>query len=430
MRDVLIERHKLDNGLRIVLSRSTTVPVVAVNVGYNVGSRHEEPGRTGLAHLFEHLMFQGSLNVAKGEHGRLIDAAGGRWNAGTMVDHTNYYDVLPSHGLELALWLEAERLVNLQPAITQENLDNQREVVQNERRLHHDNPPYGSMEERLHQLMYPAGHPYHHHVIGSMEDLGAASIDDAWRFFASHYAPNNAVLVIAGDFEPDAALGMIGKHFGAIEPNADIPGAPDASVPEILGESLRQVVADDIELPRVCLAYRIPPWGTPEFDAFDVISDVLGSGRASRLYRRLVRERQLAQEVAAVVFPFAFGAAVFVAWATARPDVSPDDIERALVEEIDQLADAGLTDEELDRARLLHRTSRAADLEEATERAERLGLYTALWDQPERINTEVPLYNAIDSSASRDALRHFGGADNRLVLTFLRKEAAPERRDR
>lgn len=424
MRDVPIERHQLKNGLRVVLSRNTSVPVVAVNVGYDVGSRHEEPGRTGLAHLFEHLMFQGSVNVAKGEHGRLINAAGGRWNAGTMVDHTNYYDVLPSHGLELALWLEAERLANLLPAITQENLDNQREVVRNERRLHHDNPPYGSMEERLHQLMYPAGHPYQHHVIGSMDDLGAASLDDVKRFFSSHYAPNNAVLVIAGDFETGAALDMIGKHFGPIGPNAEIPAAPDTSVPETLGENLREVVADDVEAPRVCLAFRIPPWGTPEFDAFDVISDVLGTGRASRLYRRLIRERELAQDVAAVVFPFAFGAAVFVIWATARPDVSVEDIERALIEEVGQLADAGLTDEELGRARVLHRTSRTADVEEATERAERLGIYTALWDEPERINDEVPSYDAIDALAVREALWRFAGADNRLALTFVPKGSA------
>ncbi len=419
MGEVPIEQHQLSNGLRIILSQGTDVPVVAVNIGYDVGSRHEEQGRTGFAHLFEHMMFQGSANVAKGEHGALIEAAGGRWNAATWVDHTNFYETLPSHQLELALWLEAERLANLLPAMTQEKLDNQRDVVKNERRRNFDNQPYGSWDERLHRLLFPAGHPYHHSTIGSMEDLGAASLDDVQRFFASHYAPNNAVLTVAGDFEADRALEMIGRHFDPIPVNPNIPPPPEMGVTESVRREVREVVPDAVELPRVYLAHRIPPWGTPDFEPWDVMSDILGAGRASRLYQRLVRERRLAQDVEASVFPFAFGAAIFVAWATARPGVGSETIERALAEEVTKLGDAGPTDEELERARSLHRTSAASDLEEVTERAERLSMYAALFGEPERVNTDVRRYVAVTAAQIRDAWRRLGGADNRVVLTFV-----------
>lgn len=419
MSEVPIERHKLDNGLRIILSRISDVPVVTVNIGYDVGSRHEEQGRTGFAHLYEHMMFQGSANVAKGEHGRLIDAAGGRWNASTWVDHTNYHEAVPSHHLELAIWLEAERLANLLPAITQEKLDNQRDVVKNERRTNIDNQPYGSMEERLQRLVYPAGHPYHHSTNGSMDDLESATLEDISRFFAAHYAPNNAVLTVAGDFDPSEAMEMIGRHFGPIPPNPQIPRPPEMTVPATLGGEVREVVTDDVELPRVCLAYRIPPWGTPEFDAFEVSSDILATGRASRLYERLVREEGIAQDVAAAVFPFAFGATIFAAWVTARPDVSAEAIELALTEEIAALGDQGPTENALDRAQMLYQTSRANDLEEGVERAERLSMYAALWDEPERINTDVARYAAVDATRIGDAWRRFGTPDNRVVLTFL-----------
>lgn len=426
MREVPVDQHQLKNGLRIILSQDAHVPIVAVNIGYDVGSRHEEPGRTGFAHLFEHLMFQGSANVAKGEHGALVEAAGGRWNASTWEDHTNFYEALPSHQLELALWLEAERLANLLPAMTQEKLDNQRDVVKNERRQDFDNQPYGLWDERLRRLLYPAGHPYHHPTIGSMEDLEAASLDDVNRFFAGHYAPNNAVLTVSGDFEPDQTLEMIGRHFDPIPSNPDIPPSPEMAVAQTIGLEVREVVPDAVELPRVYLAHRIPPWGTPGFEPWDVMSDILGAGRASRLYRRLVRERHLAQEVAASVIPSAFGAAIFVAWATARPGIASEVIERALVEETAILGDAGPTAEELDRVRSLNGKSVASALEEATERAERLSLYTALFGEPDRVNTDVQRYDAVNAAQIRDSWRSLGGADNRAILTFVTAAGEPD----
>ena len=419
MIQVPVERHRLSNGLRIVLSRDPNAPVVAVNIGYGVGSRHEEPGRTGLAHLFEHLMFQGSANVAKGEHSMLIEGVGGRLNAATWVDLTNYYDTVPPHQLELALWLEAERLANFLPAITQEKLDNQRDVVRNERRKLQDNQPYGSWDERVHRLLFPADHPYHQSAIGSMDDLGAASLDDVSRFFASHYAPNNAVLTVVGDFDPDAVLTMIDRHFGPIPANPSIPAPPDMTVPETIGREVREVVQDAVELPRVYVVNRIPPWGTAGFEPFELMSDILGTGRAARLEQRLVRDRRLAQEVAAVTVPFAFGAALFIAEATARPGIEAEAIERALIEETTDLGEVGPTDEELDRARIMYETSLTSDLEEAAERAEQLVNYGVLFDEPERLNSDLQRYAAVTAADIRDGWSRFGGPNNRAVLTFV-----------
>jgi len=202
LHSVPIERHRLPNGLRIILSRDTATPIVAVNLWYDVGSKHERPGKTGFAHLFEHMMFQGSKNLAKNEHYTFIQSVGGSGNASTHLDRTNYYETLPSHELELAIWLEAERMANLLPAVTQEKLDNQRDVVKNERRSVVDNVPYGTWDEKLQELLFPESHPYHHSTMGSMEDLSAAKLEDVKAFFSTYYCPNNAVLTIAGDFEP------------------------------------------------------------------------------------------------------------------------------------------------------------------------------------------------------------------------------------
>jgi len=419
VRTIPIEQHQLENGLRIILSADHAAPVVTINIGYAVGSRHETTGRTGFAHLFEHLMTQGSANVAKGEHGTLIEGAGGWWNAATWVDLTNYYETVPAHELELALWLEAERLANFLPGITQEKLDNQRDVVRNERRKEHDNLPYGSWDERIHRLLFPAGHPYHHSTIGSMADLGAASLADVSGFFAAHYAPNNAVLCVVGDFDTDAALTMIARHFGSIPANPILPAPPDMTVAETLGGEVREVVPDAVELPRVYVVTRVPPWGTAGFAPFELMSDILGTGRASRLEQRLVREFRLAQEVASVTFPFAFGAGLFIAEATALPGIEAEVIEQALLEETAALGELGPTDEELDRARVLYETSLTSDLEEAAERAERLVNYAVLFDDPDLLNSEIERYSAVTAADIRAAWSRFGRPDNRAILTFV-----------
>jgi predicted Zn-dependent peptidase len=421
---VPIDRHALDNGLRIILSRDPRAPVVAVNLWYDVGSKHEKPGRTGFAHLFEHMMFQGSANVEKGQHFSLVQAAGGTLNASTWLDRTNYFETLPGHELELALWLEADRMASLLPAMTQEKLDNQRDVVKNERRWAVDNQPYGDWDERMQALVYPERHPYHHPTIGSMEDLSAASLEDVQEFFATYYAPNNAVLTIAGDFEADAALELIQRHFGPIPSNPSLPPAPDMSVDARIGHEVRETVPDQVPLPRIYFAHRIPPFGSDAFDALDVAADVLGAGRASRLYASLVREQRLAQDASVFVFPIVGGASMFAVWVTARPGVAPESLEAATLAEIGRLAADGPRDEDLERVRNLHAAHAAGALERISERADRLSMYACLFDEPERVNTEVSRYAAVDGDRIREALTASLSPDNRVTLTYVPAEAA------
>jgi predicted Zn-dependent peptidase len=424
MAEVPIERHVLDNGLRIVLSRDPRAPLVAVNLWYDVGSKHEKVGKTGFAHLFEHMMFQGSANVEKGQHFGLVQAAGGTLNASTWLDRTNYFETLPGHELELALWLESDRMASLLPAMTQEKLDNQRDVVKNERRFSVDNQPYGDWDERMQALVYPDGHPYHHSTIGSMEDLSAASLDDVREFLATYYAPNNAVLTLAGDFETDAALALIRRHFGPIPANPALPPPPDMTVESRIGEAVRVTVPDQVPLPRIYLAHRVDPFGTDAFDAYDVAADILGSGRAARLYATLVREQRIAQDVSVFVFPIVGGAAMFALWVTARPGVDLGTLEASLLAELDRLAAVGPSDADLERVRNLQASRSAAALERIGERADRLSMYTCLFDEPERINAEVSRYAAVDAGRVAEAMRAAITPDNRITLVYVPAEAA------
>jgi len=421
---VPIDRHQLPNGLRVILSQDNRAPIVAVNLWYDVGSRHEKPGKTGFAHLFEHVMFQGSAHVAKGEHFNLVQAAGGTLNASTWFDRTNYFETLPSHELELALWLESDRLASLLPAITQEKLDNQREVVKNERRWSVDNQPYGTWDEKMQELLFPESHPYHHPPIGSMEDLDAASLADVTEFFAAYYAPNNAVLTVAGDFDSATALAMIEKHFGPIPANPSIPDPPSITIDPIMGEERRLVVPDQVQLPRIYAAYRMPIFGSPGFDALEVAIDLLGSGRAARLYRSLVREQQVAQDVTTFAFPLVGGSAIFTIWVTARPGVAPAMLEAALWTEVDRLTAEGPTEDELERVRNLHAAGVESSLERISERADRLSMFACLFDQPERINAEVSRYAGVDAARVRDGMAASLRPDNRVVLTYVPAESA------
>ena len=426
MPHVAIDRQQLPNGLRVVLSHDDRAPIVAVNLWYDVGSRHEKPGKTGFAHLFEHMMFQGSANVAKGEHFDQVQAAGGTLNASTWFDRTNYFEALPSHELELALWLESDRLASLLPAMTQEKLDNQRDVVKNERRAGVDNQPYGTWDEKMQGLLFPESHPYHHPPIGSMEDLDAASLADVMEFFAAYYAPNNAVLTVAGDFDRASAMAMIEKHFGPIPANPAIPEPPSITLDLILGAERRLEVLDQVQLPRIYAGFRMPIFGSPGFDALEVALDLLGSGRASRLYRSLVREQQVAQDVTAFAFPLVGGSAIFTIWVTARPGVAPATLEAALWAEVDRLTADGPTDDELERVRNMHAAGVESSLERISERADRLSMYACLFDQPERINTEVSRYDAVDAGRVREAMNASLRPDNRVVLTYLPAESAED----
>ena len=417
------ERHTLDNGLRVILSAERHAPIVAVNLWYKVGSRNERPGRTGFAHLFEHMMFQGSSNVPDTSHFAFIEKAGGSLNGSTWLDRTNYYETLPAHYLELALWLEADRMGFLLPAMTQEKLDNQRDVVKNERRWRVDNQPYGDWDERLQALMYPSDHPYHHSVIGSMEDLDAASLQDVEEFFRTYYAPNNAVLTVCGDFDRDRTLELISRYFGGIPAGPPIPEIPGrVRVEPVWGEEKRQTVQQDISLPRSFIAYRIPPYGDEKFYAADIAATILGTGKASLLNRNLVLKNRTAQDVAAYAFPIVVGAAMLVVLATAAEAVEIERVEADLLATIDSLRVVG--DDDVGRAMSIIEARQLTDLQRVDYRADIFSMMTTLFDDPARINTELERYRQVTTSDVREFAAAFLDADNRTVLTYVPKSDA------
>ncbi|HEY3336615.1 MAG TPA: pitrilysin family protein [Candidatus Limnocylindrales bacterium] len=415
--------ERLANGLRLIVVEDHLAPVVAVNVWYNVGSKHEEPGKTGFAHLFEHVMFQGSAHVGKAEHMALVQGAGGTLNGTTWLDRTNYFETLPSHQLELALWLEADRMGTLLDALSQENLDNQREVVKNEKRWSYDNRPYGSWNEKILGHLFPDGHPYHHPTIGSMADLDAASVEDVKAFFATYYAPNNAVLSIVGDCDRGTVRALAEKYFGPIASNPSIPPLPDMSLPAVLGTEIRETVEDRVPLPRVYIGFRAPAFGDHRLDALDLASQLLSGGKGSRLHRRLVRDERLAQDVAVFTLPFVGGASVCIGWATVRPGVDVATVERAYLEELERLATEVPSDDELDRAKALTEADELGALARVEERADRLSMFATLCDDPALINTLLPRYLAVTGEQIRDVARLVFRDDNRVVLTYVPKPA-------
>ena len=417
--EVVFSDQRLDNGLRVIVAEDHLAPVVAVNLWYDVGSKHEVTGKTGFAHLFEHVMFQGSRHVAKAEHIALVQAAGGTMNGSTWLDRTNYFETLPAHQLDLALWLEADRMATLLDALSQENLDNQREVVKNEKRWSYDNRPYGSFQEKLQGHLFPPEHPYHHSTIGSMDDLNAASIEDVSAFFRTYYAPNNAVVSVVGDVETADVLAAVERYFGAIPPNPNIPPLGDLSVPPTLGGERREIVFDKVPLPRVHVGFRAPVFGDPRLDALDLAGQILSGGKGSRLNRRLVRDERIAQDVAIFTLGFVGGASVTAGWATVRPGVPVARVEAALHEELDRLATELVSDDELARAKALTESDELGALQRVEERADRFSMYATLFDDPGLINRMLPRYLAVTPEMIRDVAAAVFRPDNRVVLTYL-----------
>jgi predicted Zn-dependent peptidase len=411
--------ERLPNGLRLIIAEDHLAPVAAVNIWYDVGSKHEVPGKTGFAHLFEHVMFQGSRNVGKAEHIALIQAAGGTMNGTTWLDRTNYFETMPSHQLELALWLEADRMGTLLDALSQENLDNQREVVKNEKRWSYDNRPYGSWNEKLQEHLFPPEHPYHHTTIGSMDDLNAASLEDVREFFRTWYAPNNAVLAVVGDVEPDRVREWVRRYFGSIPANPKLPKLGDLSLPPTLGGERRETVMDKVPLPRVYFGFRAPPFGDLRLDALDVAGQILAGGRGSRLHRRLVRDERIAQDVALFTLGFVGGASVTAGWATVRPGIDAARVEKAFAEEVERLGREPVSDDEMARARALVEADELGALQRVEERADRLAMYATLFDDPDLINRMLGRYLAVTPEAIRDVASTVLRRDNRVVLTYL-----------
>jgi predicted Zn-dependent peptidase len=410
--------HRLGNGLRVVLSEDHLTPVAAVCLWYAVGSRQEVEGRTGLAHLFEHLMFQGSAQVPGNGHFELVQGAGGSLNGTTSFERTNYFETMPAHQLELALWLEADRMGSLLAALDQESLDNQRDVVKNERRQRYDNVPYGTAFERMAALAYPAGHPYHHIPIGSMADLDAATLDDARAFFRANYAPNNAVLAIVGDIDPDQTLAWVENYFGSIPPYEAVVAPPDGTLPDIIGAEFRVEIDEEVPARALMAAYRLPPDGTRECDAAELALTVLGDGMSSRLYNRLVRRDRTALTAGFGLLRLAGAPSMGWLDAKASGDARIPQIEAAVDEELARLGADGPTAEEMERAQALLEREWLDRLGTVAGRADELCRYTVLFGDPQLAFTAVNRILDITAEEVRAVAAARLRPDNRAVLVY------------
>jgi zinc protease len=426
-------KETLPNGLTVLYHVDHSTPVAAVLLWYNVGSKMEQPGRTGFAHLFEHMMFQGSKNVGKGQHFALLEAAGGRGgsdiNGTTNWDRTNYYEQLPSNQLELALWLEADRMGTLLDAMDQTKLDNQREVVKNERRQSVDNQPYGTWPEKMEEALFPEGHPYHHDVIGSMTDLSAATLTDVEGFFKTYYAPNNAVLVVAGDIDLPQAKQMVRKHFGSIARGPKVPALASMRLPVSVGQEQRFVVVDSqIPAPAVYIGYRVPSTKDSRAPVVSILGDVMGGGRSSRLYDALVRRQQIATSASSGNFGLADGADMLIFTATGKPGSSPDSLERALLVELAGVS--SFTQPELDRARASERFAFVNALQTMGGiggRADRLAEGWTYFHDPNYVNGVLREYDRVKlADLNALALERLIPA-NRVILVYVpaKKPASP-----
>ena len=416
---VPIDTFRLPNGLFVTLSQDQSAPIVAVNLWYHVGSADEPEGRTGFAHLFEHMLFQGSADVGVNEHNDIIQRAGGTLNGSTWLERTNYFETVPSNHLQVVLWLEANRMGRLLPAMTQEKLDTQRDVVKNERRWSMDNQPYGSWWERLPELCFPKRHPFHHSLIGSMEDLDAAHLDDVRRFFETYYTPDNAVLTIAGAFDPAQARRWVEELFGPIPKGRGRPPTPDATMPTRFPAPKREVVQGEVALPRLFLAVLSPVFASREYYAASVLAAILGMKKGSRLHRSLVRDRQVAAETQSFTFDLTKGADLLVVDVTARPGVSAFQLEAEVARELDAVVERGVTTDELARARNLIRTAYVTDLQSASNRADRLSMFATYFREPQRVNEQMERYAQVTVAEVNAFAKDQLGASHRASLLYV-----------
>ncbi len=423
--------YRLENGLRIILSVDHAAPVVAVSVTYDVGSRNEHPGRTGFAHLFEHMMFQGSQNVGKGEHMLLIQDNGGSMNGTTNEDRTNYFETVPANQLELALFLEADRMHSLD--ISQTNLDNQRAVVQEEKRQSYDNQPYGQMSDTISKMAY-SSFAYQHSTIGSMEDLNAATLDDVRSFFKTYYAPNNACIAVVGDFNEGKTKKLIEKYFGII-PQQPKAASVDISEQPIGGEKRVNIPDKLARLSRIEVAYKTVSGDHPDSYALQILGSILSSGRTGRLYQAIV-EKQLALNANANGFP-GRGPGLFSFSATIPPNGEVDAVEKAWDEEVAKIQNDGVSDTEVQkaktqaRARLIVGGGFGGGLQTALGRANSLTQNAIFYNDPGRINTNIVHLEAVTAADVKRAANQYLKKDNRVVVIdtpAAGNETAPESR--
>lgn len=386
---------RLDNGLRVVLQPDRSQPLVSLDVWYHVGSKNERPGRTGFAHLFEHMLFQGSQHVGTNDHFRLIQQVGGVANGSTSFDRTNYYETLPAHCLELGLWLESDRMGFLLPALDEAKLQNQKDVVMNERRQRVDNRPYGRAFETLHELLYPGGHPYSWPVIGYMDDIEATELADVHEFFGTYYRPSNAVLTLVGDFDPAEAMDLVQRYFGEL-PDGELPPAPAGL--ESPTARVRRELPDDVNLPRLYLGFRGPSLTASDFPAGDLLSMAASGGKSSPLYRELVLEREIAQDVYLGLLPLELESTVLAAM-TLKPGVEPETAEQLLLDRLAAWRSRPPEAADLERARNKTTVGYLHEVESFESRADLLAQFATYQGQASLIDRELDRY---DETAADD----------------------------
>jgi zinc protease len=409
-------QFKLPNGLNVILHRDTSVPVVSVNVWYHVGSANERPGRTGFAHLFEHVMFEGSMHVPEGSFDTWLEAAGGNNNGSTSTDRTNYYEDLPSNALELALFLESDRMGFLLDEKAPDKINGQRDVVKNEKRQRVDNQPYGQAFIELGPLLYPQGHPYSWSTIGSMEDLTAASFEDVARFFRTYYVPSNASLVIAGDIDIASTRKLVEKWFSDVPAGKPVP--PLTAPTPVLDGVKKKTITDRVQLPRLYLAWHTPALLKPGDATMDILANVLSGGKNSRLYRRLVYELQIAQDVTAFQQSQALSSS-FLIMATARPDQSLDKIQAVIDEELDKLRAAPPEAREVQRALNQYEANFYRGMERVNSKADQLNAYYKATGEPDYFQKDLDRYRAVTPADVKAAVEKYLPKDRRVELSVV-----------
>jgi zinc protease len=409
----------LANGLHVILHKDASVPIVSVNIWYHVGSANERPGRTGFAHLFEHLMFEGSKHVPEGALDNWLEASGGNNNGSTNPDRTNYYMDIPSNAVELALFIESDRMAYLVDSMTSKTVDGQRDVVKNERRQSVENQPYGSAFIELGSLLYPKDHPYNWPTIGSMEDLTAASYDDVVQFFKTYYVPNNASLVIAGDIDIPATRALVEKWFGEVPRGKDVP--PIVPPPATLDGVKRQTITDRVQLPRLYLAWHSPALYAPGDAAMDLAANVLAGGKTSRLYKRLVYDMQIAQDVSAFQQSQALGSS-FLIIATARPGQSLERIQSVIDEELEKLRSEGPEQREVTRGLNQIEATFYRQMERVGGfggKANQLNAYYTTTKMPDYFAEDLARYRALSPADVQSIVGAYLRPDRRVELSVV-----------
>lgn len=414
---IKFEQYQLPNGLKVILHQDKSTPIVAVTVLYHVGSKNENPERTGFAHFFEHLMFEGSPNIKRGEYMSIVKGAGGELNANTSQDRTFYYEVLPSNQLELGLWMESERMLQL--TVDSIGIETQRNVVKEERRQRYDNRPYGTILEETMKRAFTK-HPYRWTPIGSMEHLTLAKDEEFKEFYRTFYVPNNAVLSIAGDFDPVKTKAIIAKYFGSIPKGTKAIPRPTIVEPEMTQE-FRDVVYDNIQLPAVVHGYRMPAQGTPDFYAMDMLATVLSRGNSSRLQKEIVDKQQKAVAAGAVPLPTEHPG-IALMYGIASGNVKPEELESAMDQEYTKLMEQLISEEEFQKLRNQIETDFVSENSGVSGIAESLANYLVYYGDANLINTELERYMKVTRADIQKAAQKYLRKSNRVTLYYLAKK--------